>query len=143
MSTFDGALESAAILNHAKTLFGGRVTEGLADDQEVALNADLSVKPFAAILFGEPIATGKDRGLGREATQPHIIPISFVLTARNSLTVRGMSADILNLFIDWQPSTTSGLMVPTGGGANFGTIASANVPSRFIRMRNFTVEINL
>lgn len=143
MSTFDGALESAAILTRAQTLFGGRVTEGLADDQTVALNTDLSVKPFAAVLFGEPIATGKDRGIGFEAAQPHVLALSFVLTARDSATARSMAADVLNLFMDWQPSTTSGLMIPASGGASFGTIASVNTPSRFIRMRNFKVDLNL
>ncbi|MET4703114.1 hypothetical protein [Frigoribacterium sp. UYMn621] len=143
MTNFDGAAESAAILAHAKTLFGGRVTEGLADDETIALNSDSTVKPFAAILFGEPIASGKDRNLGREATQPHIVGVSFVLTARDSITARSMSADILNLFMDWQPTPTSGLMLPVGGGAAFGTIAASNVPSRFVRMRNFSVELNL
>jgi hypothetical protein len=143
MTNFDGALESTAILTRAKTLFGGRVTEGLADDQNVALNSDLSVRPFAAILFGEPVATGKDRNIGHESTQPHVLAVSFVLTARDSITARTMAADVLNLFMDWQPSASSGLMIPSGGGANFGTLASVNQPSRFIRMRNFRVEINL
>jgi hypothetical protein len=139
---FDGSPESDAILTLAATLFGGRFTEGLADDAHIALNSDGTVQPFGVVLFGDPIPAAGGRGVGLEATQPFVLPVSFILTARDSTTARAMAVAVMRLFLDFQPSTTSGTMAASGG-YSFTTRAAVDRPSRFVRTRQFTVRINL
>lgn len=141
---FDGLAEADAILERGKTLVGGRVSEGIPDDSVLELMDDGSgrVKPFIGVLFGEPIPVLRDRTIMGEREQPHLLPISFVTVAADATTARTVSAALLRLYEDWQPSPSASGMVPAGG-YQFGTKSTETKPGQYTRVRQMTTIINL
>lgn len=142
MANFDGAAETTAIIAHAASLAGGRIFDGVPDDTAMPLNPDGSVKPFIAVLTSDPTPTARNRGLGKETVQPHIMAVSFVCVTGNATDSRNLAAAVTDLFLGWAPSATSDQMI-AAGGQGFPLQATNYTPSRIVRSRRFTTVLNL
>lgn len=140
-----GELEAPLILDRLKPLCGGRVYEGVPDDAELAFLPDGSVRPHVVVLFSDPIPTASDRSLGgNEAAQPHILPFSVSVVARDAATVRSVGAAIGQLLIGWVPPTDGNATEIHGrGSANYATPSTENKPTRWTRIRFLDTTINL
>jgi hypothetical protein len=142
MAQYDGTLETTNIIARAKTLAGGRVFDGIPDDTAMPVNPDGSVKPFLAVLTSDPVPTARDRGLGKEKSQPHIMAVSIACVASNGTDARNLAAAVTDLFLEWNPSDTADQMI-AAGGYSLPQNETGYVPSRIFRMRRFTVVLNL
>lgn len=140
--TFDGAVESAAILARLSGLCGGRVTHGMRDDTPDDLFPDGTIKPRIEVLYGLPIPAAQDRGLGGERVQPHILVVSVVTEAADVDTADSVNRAALALLLDWEPSTKASGMKPAGA-SSFPIAATDSKPSRQITTTRYTTTINL
>jgi hypothetical protein len=141
---FDGQAETEALLTIMATLVGGRIHEALPDDTVLPTMDDGSgrVKPYIVVLTSDPIPKAGDRSLMGERDQAHVLPISIVSIAGDPKTVRDVSAGVVNLLLERALTPSSSPLVGSGG-YSFTEPAPELKPSRFVRTRQFTCDINL
>ena len=140
--TFDGTVETAAVLAKLLPLCGGRWFDMVPDDAVLATNPDGTIKPFGVLLRSIPAASARDRGLGGERAQPHILLLSVVIETAITVEPNTMISAVMGSLLDFVPSQqASGLKM--AGSDMFPTVATATKPSRRVITIRFTTTINL
>lgn len=142
--TFDGYAERTAIMTELGQLAGGRVVQGLTDDEQVARFTENGIiKPYINVQFGRPIPTTGDRGMGvGEAKQPYIMAFTVECYAGDADTAGRLAAAVMNLLIDFIPNSPNSTGIKGAGGFNYGKPILQNKPTRFAEDCYFTLGIN-
>jgi hypothetical protein len=138
----DGIAETANIITQLGTLCGGRVFDDIQDDNESLLAADGSVRPFIVVLSGDPYPTARDRGVGKEPTQPHVMAVSIICYGPNAQAAAAVAGAATNLLLGWSPGATADQM-KAAGGYRVTEKATQFRPSRSVRTRQMTTVLNL
>lgn len=142
MSGFDGLVETEAVIARLKGLAGGRIYEGGPPDyEELAKDSNGKVRPYAVVLFGEPIPDLADSTLGPITEQPFMLPVTIQWVAGDAADMRRLAAAGSNLLMDWRPSPASGAMQPMNGG-EYTVRDTQDRPTRYTRLSHWPVGIN-
>jgi len=146
LSNFDGITEIAAITNRVKlNIAGGRVHELMPDDEQIEkfpATQNGGIKPFVVLRFGTPVRTYSDRTMVGERLQPYRVPLTMGSYASTVGIARQQSAAILNLMLDWEPTTNSSGII-TDGGDSFPDKGAGDRPVRFADLIYGSITINM
>lgn len=142
MSGFDGLVEAESILARLRTLAGGRIYDGGPPDYEdLEKDGSGKVRPYAVLLFGEPIPDKSETTLGPISEQPFVLPVTIQWVAGDATDMRRLAAAGSNLLLDWHPSPAAGAMEPMNGG-EFTVRDTQDRPTRYTRLSHWPVGIN-
>jgi len=143
MTGYDGLAEAEAILDRLRSLAGGRIYDGGTPDYE-QLEKDSSgqVRPYAIVLFGEPIPDLSESTLGGITEQPFMLPVSVQWVAGNAGDLRRLAAAGATLLLDWTPTPASAPLRPYNGG-EFTIKDTQDRPTRYSRISHWPVTHNL
>lgn len=127
------SIEAEAVKERLANLCGGRVYDGLTDDDELARHDNGGdVRPYIVLRFNEPIKSGRDRGIGGERSQPYIFSGSVECWGPDNQTVRLVGDEVRDLLLGWAPTENNDSEISLRGGGDFRYKDSAGRPS--IRM---------
>lgn len=140
----DGVAEQRAILARLSTLVGGRIHDGIPDDEEVEKDAFGAIKPYIVVIFGSDVPTGADRSLMDEDVQPLIQPLTVECWGGNADICRTTAGAVKGLIRgNWKPDPLNASSIRTSGGGDFRQKDSAGKPTRFMRAVNGEYTYNL
>lgn len=140
--SIEATAEQDAIIARAKVLFGGRVHDELPDDETLARDENLNVKPYAVVAFGELYDSVLDRSITGEEQQPAIMPVIFECWSTSSSVCRSMAGAIRGRFRGWSAGDNMSPLRFRGGGA-FLQRDSNGGPSRFQRTVTMETLLNM
>lgn len=139
----DGVAEQRAILARLGTLVGGRIFDGIPDDEELPTATFGEIKPYIVVIFGSDVPTGADRSLMEEDVQPLIQPLTVECWGGNADICRTTAGAVKGLIRGWKPDELNASSIRTSGGGDFRQKSSAGKPSRFMRAVNGEYTYNL
>ena len=143
MPNFDGVAEDQAILDRLTiNVAGGRVHQLMPDAEQIEKFANGQIKPFVVYRSGTPVRLTRGRTIVGERLQPYRVPITIGSYAGDIDLAKQQTAWILDLMLDWQPTSNSTPMV-TDGGDSFSERESANTPVRFADLTYWSIIINM
>jgi hypothetical protein len=148
MST-DGTEEADFILGGQclGSLMGGRVWEDAVPQGTVLRVEGDEVLPYAVVHFGTPITERPGRGSSRTLTaseneQPHVMPITVMIYATRSASLRRAFKGVWDRLIGKKPSAGSG-EVRSLGGTRITERDSSGAIVRLVRVIYAEVPIGL
>lgn len=139
-----GIDERRATLARLKTLAGGRVWQGVVDDEAaIPRTKEGKIYRHAVIDFGAPIRSLRERNLTNpDLRQPHILSATVACIAGTADDAQALMDDVVNMLVDWAPSGTSDPWELKNGYGGYRQGTSA-IPSRFIQVIFLETTVNL
>lgn len=142
--SYDGVAEMAAITARLSTIAGGRIFEGVLDEETHArFVSDGGIKPYMTLYTSTPTPALKGQSLnGGDIDTPHNMLLTLVAYAGAAEDARTTLAAADALLRDWAPATTA---TPLTGAGGFQARTSdiRKKPTRFAVGTHWSTVINL
>lgn len=139
--SLDALAEQEAILARASTLLGGRVYDGIPDEERLT-RTDGVLDPYAVVWFGELFPSNPaDHSLTGEEDQPATMSVLFDIWSESATTSRQAISAFHPLFIGWSANDNMSPMVLRGSGS-FAFHQTTTGPTRFSRTLTLQFTIN-
>ncbi len=142
--SYDGLAEMNAVLARLAPVAGGRILEGVQDDETHArFVTDGGVKPYIIVITSTPQPIVHARSMdGNDSNTPHAMLVTVAAYAGNSVDARITLAAADALMRDWAPMPSA--LPFTGAGGFQGKATDVRKkPSRFSVGSSWKTTINL
>lgn len=144
--SFDGVAEVEATIARLKAnLVGGRVYDGLPDDQQLARDPlTKEVLPYIVVVATTPVGMKTERRLSvGEQDQPFVLPITAVAYAQTASAARNTAAAIQRWTVGWQPGGDNSTAFESPGGYSHTRMDAQKKPTRFEQGVDLLCTINM
>lgn len=141
---FNAYAERANIMGTLDDLAGGRVWKTEVPGNFILpRDTNQRIRPYLLVRFARPFASARDRGIGNETKQPHIMPFTVTAFAGDPDSAELLAGAVGDKLVGWSPNGSAASPIKATGGYNFTVADTGSYPIRFAEAAFYTTVVNL